>query len=217
MQSTKDLYKLLELPRGASQDDIRKAHRKLVRKHHPDANPGDRLADERFKEIQQAYEVLSDPQKRREYDKRFHTSSRKNSGRPRARGAGERSGGETTSTVDLSDLLGKLADLSSNRAGGRKESSSQLQGEDIARVTKHLGVNITRLSKLLGENIKVNAKVSFGDEQAGRFSATDEGVSDEKPSGATNKSQEKRVKGPKSQRKEKRVKGPGAQRKRKID
>jgi DnaJ domain len=57
VQATRDLYKLLGLPREASQDDIRKAHRKLVRKHHPDAKLGDRSSEERFKEIQRAYEV----------------------------------------------------------------------------------------------------------------------------------------------------------------
>ena len=92
MQTTKDLYKLLEVPRGASRDDIRKAHRRLVRKYHPDANPQDPRAEERFKEIQQAYEVLSDDKKRREYDKTLHASSMKASGRPDARGAGARTG-----------------------------------------------------------------------------------------------------------------------------
>ena len=111
MQTTKDLYKLLGLPRGASRDDIRKAHRMLVRKYHPDANPQDPQAEERFKEIQQAYEVLSNEQKRREYDQRFHASTRGAANRPRARGAGGRTGGETTSTVDLSDLLGTPVDL----------------------------------------------------------------------------------------------------------
>ena len=63
-----DLYKLLELPthKAASQDDIRKAHRRLVLKYHPDANPNDPTATERFKQVQQAYEVLSDENKRRE-------------------------------------------------------------------------------------------------------------------------------------------------------
>jgi DnaJ domain/Domain of unknown function (DUF4115) len=64
----KDLYGLLELRRGAPQKDIRRAHRRLVREYHPDANPGDNSAEERFKEIRHAYEVLSDPRKRREYD-----------------------------------------------------------------------------------------------------------------------------------------------------
>jgi curved DNA-binding protein CbpA len=66
--TSKELYGLLELPRGASREDVRKAHRRLVRKYHPDANSGDNSTEERFKEVQHAYEVLSDPRKRREYD-----------------------------------------------------------------------------------------------------------------------------------------------------
>jgi DnaJ-class molecular chaperone len=88
VHTNKDLYQLLGLPREASKDDIQRAHRKLVREHHPDANPKDPRAEERFKEIQQAYEVLSDDKKRREYDKTFHTSTTEASGRPDARGAG---------------------------------------------------------------------------------------------------------------------------------
>ena len=63
-----DLYKALEVSKEASQDEIRRSYRRLARKYHPDANPGDRQAEERFKEIQHAYEVLSKPEKRREYD-----------------------------------------------------------------------------------------------------------------------------------------------------
>ena len=203
MQTTKDLYKVLGLPKGASHDDIRKAHRMLVRKYHPDANPQDPRAEERFKEIQQAYEVLSNEQKRREYDQRFHASTRGAANRPRARGAGGRTGGQTTSSVDLSDLLGKLADLSSERIGGREEGSRKLKGEDIARIAKNLGVDISRLSKVLGENIRVNAKVTFEDAPSGRFSATDEKASGRKPSGVGNKAQGNRVKGPNARRRRK--------------
>ncbi len=64
----KDYYKVLGVERKASQDDIKKAFRKLARKHHPDVNPGDKKAEERFKEINEAYEVLSDPEKRQKYD-----------------------------------------------------------------------------------------------------------------------------------------------------
>ncbi len=64
----KDYYKVLGVQRNASQDDIKKAFRKLARKHHPDVNPGDKKAEERFKEINEAYEVLSDPEKRQKYD-----------------------------------------------------------------------------------------------------------------------------------------------------
>jgi curved DNA-binding protein CbpA len=93
MQNNKDLYRLLGLPTEASEDDIQRAHRKLVREYHPDANPEDPRAEERFKEIQQAYEVLSDDKKRREYDKTLYTSSVEASGRPDTRAAGTKTGG----------------------------------------------------------------------------------------------------------------------------
>src|SRR5258708_5841573 len=64
----KDYYKTLSVARDASADDIKKAFRKLARKYHPDVNPGDKKAEEKFKEINEAYEVLSDQDKRRKYD-----------------------------------------------------------------------------------------------------------------------------------------------------
>jgi curved DNA-binding protein len=64
----KDYYKILGLERSASADDIRKAYRKLAMKHHPDRNPGDKQAEDKFKDINEAYQVLSDSQKRSRYD-----------------------------------------------------------------------------------------------------------------------------------------------------
>jgi molecular chaperone DnaJ len=64
-----DLYKVLGVDRKATQDEIKKAHRKLVRQHHPDRNPGDAAAERRFKEVQAAYDVLGDPEKRKQYDR----------------------------------------------------------------------------------------------------------------------------------------------------
>jgi curved DNA-binding protein CbpA len=228
VQATRDLYKLLGLPREASQDDIRKAHRKLVRKHHPDAKPGDRSSEERFKEIQQAYEVLSDPDKRREYDEKVRPTSRRSSSRPRAT-AGRRTKGESAATPpnDLSDLLSKLSDLSSDRSGESIGRKSQLGGEELARLAKLLSVDISRVSellgkdigrfsKLVGESIEMNTKVDPGGARSGRFSTADETASGSEWSVRQKGPRAKRARGPKAQSKEKRVKGPKAQRKRKY-
>jgi curved DNA-binding protein len=68
MQNFKDYYKILGVSRSASTDDIKKAYRKLARQHHPDVNPGNKQAEDKFKDIGEAYEVLSDGTKRRQYD-----------------------------------------------------------------------------------------------------------------------------------------------------
>src|SRR5689334_24671202 len=62
-----DLYIILGLERGATLNDIKRAYKRLARKHHPDINPGDRLAEQKFRQIAEAYETLSDPDRRRQY------------------------------------------------------------------------------------------------------------------------------------------------------
>src|ERR1700754_7661 len=63
-----DYYQTLGVERGANADEVRKAYRKLARKHHPDLNPGDKAAEDRFKKVQEAYDILSDENKRKVYD-----------------------------------------------------------------------------------------------------------------------------------------------------
>lgn len=80
----KDYYKILGVNRKASADDIRKVYRKLAMQHHPDKNPGDKKAEDRFKEINEAYQVLSDDQKRARYDQlgSAYSNFRTSGGRP---------------------------------------------------------------------------------------------------------------------------------------
>ena len=127
---TKDLYKVLEVPKGASQDEIRRSYRRLARKYHPDANPGDEGAEERFKGIQQAYEVLSNPEKRREYDE----GPRQFFGAGNAAGQGPSGGAEFRNFSDLSDLFGgfgNLGDVFGQATTGARGRQASPKGEDV--------------------------------------------------------------------------------------
>ena len=72
MAEKRDYYEVLGLQKGASEDEIKKAFRKMAMKYHPDRNPGDKEAEEKFKEINEAYSVLSDPDKKNKYDRFGH-------------------------------------------------------------------------------------------------------------------------------------------------
>src|SRR5438876_1073094 len=105
----RDYYDVLGLKRGASQKEIKQAYRKLARKHHPDVNPGDKGAEERFKEINSAYEVLSDAEKRNKYDRygeRWEMAEAFEKARAK-QGAGGASGNWQSYQFDLNDLLGR--------------------------------------------------------------------------------------------------------------
>jgi molecular chaperone DnaJ len=106
----KDYYKTLGVAKGATADEIKKSYRKLARKYHPDANEGDAKAEERFKEISEAYTVLSDEQRRKEYDE---ARSLFGSG-PRMPGSAGTSGGYG---FDLGDLFGGATSSAGGRLG----------------------------------------------------------------------------------------------------
>ncbi len=118
------LYETLGVPKNASQDEIKKAYRKLARKYHPDANGGDKKAEERFKEVQHAYDVLSDADKRKQYDTFGATNGR----------VGGAPGGPN---VDFSGFdIGDLSDLFGGLFGGGRG------GRGAGRAQPHRGADI---------------------------------------------------------------------------
>ena len=102
-----DYYKILGVKRSASQDEIRKQYRRLARKHHPDLNPGDKASEERFKQVQQAYDILSDPKKRKMYDQvGFYSDTGFYPGAGAGPGPGASGAGFGFSGFDFSDMFG---------------------------------------------------------------------------------------------------------------
>src|SRR4051812_26228643 len=135
MAQTKDFYAVLGVSSSASQDEIKKQYRRLAAKHHPDKNLNDAKAAERFKEISEAYTVLGDAEKRKQYDdmRRLgafsgfggaaRSGSRPSSGGARPGGAPPRPGGEQDFRFQDFDIggIGGLGDLFSSMFGGSAE------------------------------------------------------------------------------------------------
>lgn len=119
----RDYYKVLDLPRTANEADLKKAYRRLAMKFHPDRNPGDKEAEENFKEAKEAYEVLSDPQKRAIYDQHGHDGiAAANQGGPGGPGG---FGG-----ADFGDIFGEV--FGDIFGGGRRGGRSQVfRGADL--------------------------------------------------------------------------------------
>jgi molecular chaperone DnaJ len=146
----RDLYEILGVSKTASQDEIKKAYRKLARQYHPDANPGDAEAEERFKEVQGAYDVLSDSQKRKEYDQ---VGSRIFSGAGGPRGGNYQwSGniGDLGDLGDLSDLFGGIFGGAARTASARSRRSQGERGGDV-----EVQVNLSFEDSLKGLTTKI--------------------------------------------------------------
>ena len=104
-ENKRDYYEVLGVSKTASEDEIKKAYRKLAKKYHPDLNPGDKEAEAKFKEANEAYEVLSDSQKKARYDQYGHAGVDPNFG---AGGGGFGGFGGFGGDFDLGDILGSM-------------------------------------------------------------------------------------------------------------
>ncbi|MCK0146594.1 J domain-containing protein [Arenibacter sp. F26102] len=153
-----DYYKILGLDKSASQSDIKKAYRKLARKHHPDVNPNDKEAEKKFKEINEANEVLSDPEKRKKYDKygkdwqhaeEFEKArSSQGSGYSRGRRTSSQSYGEH----DFSDFFESMFGGSSNFSG---RGRARFRGQDL---NAELKLHIRDVFRTHKQTLNINGK-----------------------------------------------------------
>ena len=120
--SKRDYYEVLGVGRGAGEGDIKSAYRKLALQHHPDRNPEDPAAEERFKEASEAYSVLSDPQKRAAYDRFGHAG---------LQGLGQQGGYSQDAFSDVSDILGDFFGFGDLFGSGSRRRSRAQRGEDV--------------------------------------------------------------------------------------
>lgn len=130
----KDFYKVLEVPETADQDEIKKSYRKLAQRHHPDANPGDTTAEEKFKEISEAYAILSDTEQRKEYDQVRRLAATGGFQGFGGQGAGFGGfGGQKVRVEDLQDLLGGMGGLGDLFGfGNQRGRTGPSRGADMA-------------------------------------------------------------------------------------
>jgi molecular chaperone DnaJ len=149
----RDYYEVLEVSKGASKEDIKKAYRKQALKYHPDKNPGDKAAEEKFKEAAEAYEVLSDDEKKSRYDRFGHAGLGNAAGGP---GFG---GGMT-----IEDIFASFGDIFGDAFGGfggfgqgRSRSRGQRKGSNLRVKVK---LNLEEIAQGVDKKIKVNKYVT---------------------------------------------------------
>lgn len=140
------LYDTLGVAKNASSDEVKKAYRKLANQYHPDKNPGDTAAEERFKEVQNAYDTLSDPEKRKQYD-RFGSANGREGFDPRNFATNFR----VDDLGDLGDIFGGLF----SRGGTRTQRRAPERGADV-----EVDVNVSFEDSLRGLEAKIPVEVT---------------------------------------------------------
>ncbi|WP_026463386.1 J domain-containing protein [Adhaeribacter aquaticus] len=185
----KDYYKVLEVDKTASKEEIKKQYKKLARKYHPDVNPGNKVAEEKFKALNEAHEVLGDDEKRKKYDalgadwKRYEQTGAGggfNWGQY-AQGTSGAGGYQTHSSnfddSDFSDFFssffGEMGGAAAGSRGGRRRNSSSFKGQDLrADITLPLEEAFTGGKKTItvnGKNLRITIKPGVEDGQTIRL------------------------------------------------
>src|ERR1700743_3821735 len=150
--SKRDYYEVLGVSKGASADEIKKSYRKVAMQFHPDRNPGDKAAEEKFKEAAEAYEVLSDADKRAQYDRYGHAGLSNHGRGP--------SGGMNMDDIfsQFGDIFGD--DLFGSFFGGRRGGgSSRSRGVRGSNLRVKIKLNYEEIAKGVTKNIKVKKYV----------------------------------------------------------
>ncbi len=184
----KDYYELLGVEKTASQDEIKKAYKKLAVKYHPDKNKGDKVAEEKFKEVSVAYAVLKDEEKRAQYDRVGHENFQKGAG---AGGAGfdfsDIFGGGGSGGFDFSDLFGggkggsksfDFSDLFGGGFGGQQRQQRPRKGETLRTQIKipfTEAVVGTERNLSLTNGKKISVKIPMGIEDGQKIKLKNQG------------------------------------------
>jgi molecular chaperone DnaJ len=150
--SKRDYYEVLGLSKGASADEIKKSYRKVAMQYHPDRNPGDKVAEDKFKEAAEAYEVLSDTDKRAQYDRYGHAGLSNNGRGP--------AGGMNMDDIfsQFGDIFGD--DLFGSFFGGRRGGGPRSRGVRGSNLRVKIKLNYEEIAKGVTKNIKVKKYVS---------------------------------------------------------
>jgi len=155
----RDFYEVLGVTKNASADEIKSAYRKLALKYHPDKNPGDKPAEEKFKEINEAYEILSDNQKKQQYDSFGHDAfngAGGGGGNPFGGGSPFGGGGfQYSGNVDINDIFENLGDIFGGGSSRRSSRRDADRGSDLRAVVE---VSYSDVMKGAEYNIEIPKK-----------------------------------------------------------